>query len=225
MIKAAIFDVDGTLVDSVGLHTQAWQDALHKYGHDVTFDAIRQQIGKGGDQLLPVFLTQDEISQYGDALEKYRGDLFKKKYMGKVKPLPGTRELFQRLRQDGKQIALASSAKGDELQTYKRIARIEDLVDEETSSDDAERSKPHPDIFEAALQRLKNVKPAEAIVVGDSPYDEQAGGKLGLRGIAVRSGGFSDQDLRAAGFSEIYDDVADLLNHYSESLLGSKAAA
>ncbi len=225
MIKAVIFDIDGTLVDSVALHAKAWQEALHKFGHDVPFDAIRRQIGKGGDQLLPVFLTKEEISDYGDELEKYRGELFKKKYLSQVRPIPCVRELFQRLRHDGKQIALASSAKGDELETYKRIAHIEDLVDEETSSDDAERSKPHPDIFEAALARLRNVHPKEVVVVGDSPYDEQAAGKLGLRGIAVRSGGFSDQDLRAAGFSEIYNDVADLLNHYAESLVGKREAA
>lgn len=225
MIKAVIFDIDGTLVDSVALHAKAWQEALHKFGHDIPFDMVRQQIGKGGDQLLPVFLTKDEISQYGEALEKYRGDVFKKKYLKQVKPFPCVRELFQQLRHDGKQIALASSAKGDELQTYKRIANVQDLVDEETSSDDAERSKPHPDIFEAALQRLRNVKPSEAVVVGDSPYDQQAAGKLGLRGIAVRSGGFSDKDLRAAGYSEIYDHVADLLKHYNESLIGQRAAA
>ncbi len=225
MIKAAIFDIDGTLVDSVALHARAWQESLHKFGHDIPFDAVRQQIGKGGDQLLPVFLTKQELAQYGNALVEYRGQLFKDKYLAQVKPLPCARELFLRLRQDGKQIALASSAKGDELITYKRIANIEDLVDEETSSDDAERSKPHPDIFEAALRRLKDVKPSEAIVVGDSPYDEQAAGKLGLRGIAVRSGGFSDKDLRDAGFSEIYDNIADLLRHYRESLIGQRAAA
>jgi HAD superfamily hydrolase (TIGR01549 family) len=225
VIKAVIFDIDGTLVDSVHLHAKAWQEAFRKFGHDVPFDTVRKQIGKGGDQLLPVFLTKEEIAQYGEALEKYRGELFKKKYFSHVRAFPCVRELFQRLGQDGKQIALASSAKGDELETYKRIAQITDLVDEETSSDDAEHSKPHPDIFEAAMKRLKGVDTDETIVVGDSPYDEQAAGKLGLRGVAVRSGGFPDQELRAAGFSEIYDDVADLLKHYNDSLIGRKAAA
>ena len=139
--------------------------------------------------------------------------------------VPCVRELFLRLRDDGKQIALASSAKGEDLERYKRIAHIDDLVDEETSSDDAKRSKPHPDIFEAALERLDDVKPSEAVVVGDTPYDAQAAGKLGLTTIGVRSGGFSDQELRAAGCSEIYNDVAELLHRYDQTAFAARVAA
>jgi HAD superfamily hydrolase (TIGR01549 family) len=225
MIKAAIFDIDGTLLDSVDLHARAWQEAFAKFGHNVSFLAVRQQIGKGGDQLLPVFLTEQEQAQSGKELEAYRGKLFKEKYLPQVKPFPRVRDLFVRLKQDGKQIALASSAKGDEIETYKRIAHIEDLVEKEASSDDVDRSKPHPDIFAAALARLHHVGPHEAIAIGDSPYDAIAAGKLDIVSIGVLSGGFPEEELREAGCAAIYKDCADLLKHYEESLLARKKAA
>jgi HAD superfamily hydrolase (TIGR01509 family) len=224
MTKAAILDIDGTLVDSVDLHARAWQEAFAKFGHDIPFHAIRKQIGKGGDQLLPVFLSKEEIEQIGKALEDYRAQLFKTKYLPQVKPFPKVRELLQRLKQNGKQIALASSAKNDEVDIYKRIAHIEDLVEEQTSADDVERSKPHPDIFQAALERLKDVSPSEAVAVGDSPYDAIAAGKLGVATIGVLSGGFPEADLRQAGCREIYQDCADLLDHYDQSLFASASA-
>jgi HAD superfamily hydrolase (TIGR01509 family) len=129
------------------------------------------------------------------------------------------RELFERLRADGRRTALASSAKEDEVKVYKKIADISDLVEEQTSADDAERSKPHPDIFEAALERLGDVRPEEVCVVGDTPYDAQAAGKIGLRTLGLLCGGFPEEDLRAAGCLEIYKDPADLLARYEESLI------
>lgn len=225
MIKAVIFDIDGTLVDSVDLHARAWQEALREFGHDVPLEDVRQQIGKGGDQLLPVFLTKQEQLRIGTELESYRGKLWKSKYMASVRPFPQVRELVERILQDGKQIALASSAKADELEQYKRIAHVDDLIKKETSSDDAERSKPYPDIFEAAMAKLPGVDTAQAMVIGDSPYDAQAAGKIGIKSIGVRSGGFEEEQLRAAGYMVIYNDCADLLAHYGESPLGERAAA
>ena len=219
MIKAVIFDIDGTLVDSVDLHAKAWQEAFRHFGREFPFERVRYQIGKGGDQLMPVFLSPEELERFGDDLEKYRGELFKKKYLPGVRPFPRVRELFERLRADGRRIALASSAKEEEVKIYKKIADIEDLVEEQTSADDAERSKPHPDIFEAALERLGDVGPEEVCVVGDTPYDAQAAGKIGVRTIGLLCGGFPQEDLRAAGCVEIYKDPADLLARYEESLL------
>ena len=147
MIKAVIFDVDGTLVDSVDLHARAWQEAFAHFGKQFDFGSVRSQIGKGGDQLMPVFLSKEELEEFGEELEEYRGELFKREYLSQVKGFPKVRELFQRIKDEGLRLALASSAKGDELKAYKERARIEDLVEEETSSDDAEKSKPYPDIF------------------------------------------------------------------------------
>jgi HAD superfamily hydrolase (TIGR01549 family) len=225
VVKAVIFDIDGTLVDSVDLHARAWQEAFAHFGKHFSYERVRSQIGKGGDQLLPVFLSEREIEEFGDELTEYRGELFKRKYMPLVVAFPRVRELFERIRRDGKRIALASSAKKDELKEYKRIANIEDLVEDEASADDAEKSKPHPDIFEAALAQLGDVKPTEAIAVGDTPYDAEAAGKAGLRTIGLLSGGFPEEDLRAAGCVRIYKDAADLLANYDSSPLAAEDAS
>jgi len=217
MIQAVIFDVDGTLVDSVDLHAKAWQDAFRNFGHEIEFAKIRAQIGKGGDQLLPVFLPAAEIDAKGAEIEKYRGEVLRDQYLGKITAFADVRALLQRLKDDGVRIVLASSAKADELTVYKKAANIEDLVEVETSSDDAEKSKPHPDIFEAALSRLPGISAKDAIVVGDTPYDAEAAAKAGLRTIGVLCGGFPKEDLKHAGCVAIYADPADLLANYKTS--------
>jgi HAD superfamily hydrolase (TIGR01509 family) len=219
MITAVIFDIDGTLVDSVDLHAEAWRVAFKNFGKSVSLENVRRQIGKGGDQLLPVCLSPKEMENFGEELEQYRSELFKKQFLPLVKAFPAVRQLFERIRKDDKRIALASSAKEDEIKTYKQIARIGDLVEAETSSDDAEKSKPYPDIFHAALEGLGHVAPDRVLVVGDTPYDAEAAAKANLRTIGLMCGGWSDSDLRQAGCCAIYRDPADLLAHYEESPL------
>ena len=219
MITAVLFDVDGTLVDSVDLHAAAWAETFEKYGKKVEFHAVRRQIGKGSDQLLPIFFSSTELQAFGQALERDRSDLFRRKYLPHVRGFSHTRELCKRLTQDGKQIALASSAKADEVATYKKLARIEDLLDGETSAEDVAQSKPHPDIFAAALKKVGNPPVEEVIVVGDTPYDVEAAGKLQLRTIGVLCGGWTEEALRRAGCVAIYRDPADLLAHYEASPL------
>lgn len=219
MVKAVIFDVDGTLIDSVDLHAQAWVDALHDFGFDPPFADVRAQIGKGADQLMPVFLSPEQLAEMGEKLEKHRSEVMKERYLPRIKAFPRVRELFQRLKDDGIRVALASSAKADELKVYKKEAGIEDLVDTETSSDDAKKSKPHPDIFDAALGRLEGIDPADILVVGDTPYDAEAAAKAGLRTVGVLCGGFPEDGLRTAGCIAIYRDPADLLARYEQSPL------
>src|SRR5687767_9227314 len=119
MIKVVIFDIDGTLIDSVDFHAEAWQKALEEFGHKVDFQSVRSQIGKGVDTFLPVFLSEQEIKKYGKDLEVRRGEIFKKQYLPQIKPFPKVRELFQKILDDVKKIALASSAKEDEVEKYK----------------------------------------------------------------------------------------------------------
>jgi HAD superfamily hydrolase (TIGR01549 family) len=220
MIEAVIFDIDGTIVDSVDLHAKAWQRTFAKFGKNILLEAIRSQIGKGADQLLPVYFSSQELEQFGEAMELYRGELFKKEYLPKVKGFPKVRELFERIKQDKIQIALASSAKKDELKKYKEIAQIDDLIESETSSDNVERSKPCPDIFDAALEQLGNVAPGKVIVVGDTPYDAEAATKVNVNSIGLLSGGWTQHQLRRSGCIAIYRDPADLLARYEESPLG-----
>jgi HAD superfamily hydrolase (TIGR01509 family) len=219
LIKAVIFDVDGTLVDSNDLHVEAWREAFRCYGKEPSFEDVHGQMGKGGDQLMPVFCSEEELEEFGEELEKKRVDLFKSEYLPRVRPFPRVRELFERVRAEGLQIALASSAKGEELEQHKRSTGVEDLLEAATSADDAERSKPHPDIFEAALAGLKDVRPEHAVVVGDTPYDVEAAAKAGMRTVGLLSGGFKEESLREAGAVAVYRDVSDLLERFDESPL------
>jgi HAD superfamily hydrolase (TIGR01549 family) len=219
LVEAVICDIDGTLIDSVDLHARAWVDALHEYGHEVAFADVRRQIGKGGDQLLPVFLSKEEIQGLGEDLEKHGSKIFKERYLAGITAFPGVRPLMQRLLAEGKQLTLASSAKEDELMTYKRIAKIEDLIKVATSSDDAESSKLHPEIFQAALKRLGGQSPKRVVVVGDTPYDAEAAAKAGMRTIGLLCGGWPEDELKQAGCITVYKDPADLLARYADSPL------
>jgi HAD superfamily hydrolase (TIGR01549 family) len=220
MVAAAIFDIDGTLVDSVDCHAASWQGAMRAYGRDVPYAEVRAQIGKGGDQLLPVFFSPAELARLGPEIEAHRGALYKRDYLPKVRAFPRTRELFERIRADGMRIALASSSPGDELGHYRRLARIEGLVDAEVSKDDVARSKPSPDVFAAALEKL-GLGAAACVAIGDTPYDALAAGKLGITTIGVLCGGFPRGWLRDAGCSAIFRDPADLLARYETSPLAA----
>lgn len=218
-MRAVIFDIDGTLLDSVDLHARAWVEAFAHFGVETGFAEVRRQIGKGGDELMPVFLSEERIAREGETIEAYRSDLFKRRYLSEVRPFPGVRPLFEHIRSAGLKIALASSGKRSEVEHYTEILEIGDLVDVATSSDDADRSKPHPDIFEAALAKLDGVPPDAIIVVGDTPYDAEAAAKAGLRTVGLLCGGFPEADLRAAGCAAIYRDPEDLLERFAESPL------
>lgn len=224
MLKAVIFDVDGTLIDSNDLHAQAWQRAFRRFGYDLPLDLLHHQVGKGGDHYVPHFLTPEDNAKFGKDLDRYKTELFKREYAPRIKPFPKVRELFQRIRDDGLCIAFATSSKGDELEQYKKLLGVDELVSEETSKDDARHSKPSPDIFAAALQKL-DFPPSEAIAIGDTPYDAQACGKLELPIIGLLCGGFSEKELRAAGCSAIFRDPADLLARFDKSPLTVRRAA
>ncbi len=221
-MRAVIFDIDGTLLDSVDLHARAWVEAFAHFGVDADFARVRGQIGKGGDELMPVFLPPDRLKREGETIEAWRSDLFKRDYLDRVKPFPGVRALFERIRAANLKIALASSGKRDEVEHYQEILGIADLVDTTTSSDDAERSKPHPDIFQAALGKLAPLDRDSMVVVGDTPYDAEAAGKAGLGTIGVLCGGFPEADLAAAGCVAIYRDPQDLLDGFDRSVLAKR---
>jgi phosphoglycolate phosphatase-like HAD superfamily hydrolase len=136
-----------------------------------------------------------------------------------VRPFPFVRPLFERIKRDGKRIALASSADHEEFEHNLKLLGIGDLVDGATSAKDAERSKPHPDIFEAALAKLDDVAAEEAVAVGDTPYDAQAAAQISMPIAGVLCGGFPEADLRTAGCVEIWKDPEDLLEKYEQSAL------
>ena len=224
MIEAVIFDIDGTLVDTVDFHAQSWDRTFQHFGHQIPYEQIRAQIGKGSDKLMPVFFSLEELNKsdddlsptFGERMRDYRRELYKREYHSRTKAFPQVRELFKRIKAEGKRVALASSATKDDVATYKQIMDVEDLIDAATTTSEVESSKPEPDVFFVTLDKLGGIAPNNVIVVGDTPYDAEAAGKANLRTIGVLSGGFPEENLRQAGCIAIYQDIADLLEHYDE---------
>ena len=211
-----ILDIDGTLVDSNDAHARAWVEALAEAGIDVPFEKVRPLIGMGGDKLLPRVSGLEEDSPRGKRIGERRGEIFKEHYLPRLKAFPATRELLLKMRERGLKLAVATSAKEDELKPLLKIAGAADLIEEKTSSDDAENSKPDPDIVKAALDELQ-LSADEAVMIGDTPYDIEAASRAGLKAIAFRSGGWNDAELARA--IAIYDGPADLLAQYDSSFL------
>jgi membrane protein len=215
MLKAILFDIDGTLVDSNDLHVLAWDEVFRAAGHQFHRQRLHDQVGKGADNYVPAFLPdlpEAEQERLGDE----HGRIYKEKYLSTAKPFPGARDLLQRCREAGYKVVLASSASGEELQHYLKLLDAADLVDAHTSADDVRSSKPCPDIFDTARRKV-GVEPDEALVIGDTPYDILAAARAGMRTVAVRSGRFPDEAL--AGAVVILDDVAHLLARFDASPL------
>lgn len=222
MVQAVILDVDGTLVLSNDAHAQSWVDAFAEFGYKVAFEQVRPLIGMGGDQVIPRMvpgLSNEEGD--GKKVSERRKELIINKYGPKLEPTPGARELVERLHQEGYKLIIASSATSQELDVLLKAAKVDDLLNEATTSSDAEASKPEPDIIEAALDKL-GIQPNEALMLGDTPFDIQAARAAGVDIIAVRCGGFEDAQLEDA--KVIYNDPADLLKHFDASPLAKKSA-
>ena len=223
-IKAILFDIDGTLVDSNDMHVLAWEEAFATV--DASFDrqVIHDQIGKGTDMLVPTLLPDsDEAEQ--EKLGEVHGAVFKARFLETVRPFPGARDLLARTRAEGQQVVLASSASSEELDHYLDLLDARDLVSATTTSDDVENTKPAPDIFSTALKKVAPLGPDEVLVVGDTPYDIEAARKCGIAAVGLRSGRFSDDALLGAGAVALYDDAAALLRDYDASPLAAAAMA
>jgi HAD superfamily hydrolase (TIGR01509 family) len=216
-IEAVFFDIDGTLVDSNDLHVDAWDEVFREAGNVIPRDTIHGQIGKGGDNLLPALLP-DIGSDAQERLANRHGDVFKSRYIERVKPFPGARDLLARAKAEGLKVALASSAGSDEVDHYLDLLDARDIVDFSTSKDDAEHSKPDPGIFAAALKK-SGASADSVIVIGDTPYDVEAATKLGIGSIGLLSGGFPEASLKETGALAVYCDVAHLLADYDGSPL------
>jgi membrane protein len=218
--KAVLFDIDGTLIDSNDMHVDAWIEAFEGVG--VRFDrrTIHDQIGKGTDMLVPALLPNaDEAEQ--EALGEEHGRIFKSRFLGNVRPFAAAHDLLQQVSDGGQKVVFASSASSDELEHYIDLLDASDLVSATTSADDVEHTKPAPDIFAVALKKVAPLAAQDVVVVGDTPYDVEAAGKCGIAAIAVRSGGFPDEELLNAGAVALYDDVAALLRDYDNSPLAA----
>jgi HAD superfamily hydrolase (TIGR01509 family) len=221
MYRVVIFDVDGTLVDSNDAHARAWSEAMEEHGLEVPVDRIRPLIGMGSDKLLPRLTNIEIASREGERLSNSRARIFRERYLPLLKPTRGAARLLEKLHRGGLQLVVASSASADELDGLLRMAEATTWIRSTTSSNDAERSKPDPDIVRAALDG-SGCRASEAVMIGDTPYDVEAAARAGIGTIALRSGGWSDAALVNA--LAVYDDPQDLLDHFEESPLRQAAA-
>ena len=212
-VDTALFDMDGTLIDSNDAHARAWAESLHEHGIPVDAERIRPLIGMGGDKLLPAVARVHESSALGRAIARRKGDVFQR-LLPELHATPGARALLEYLRDQHITIGIATSAGEEELSALLGHIGVADLVHQRTSKDDAAESKPAPDIVYAALEEC-GARPESTVLIGDTPYDIQAATRAGVGAIALRCGGYwSDGDLRDA--LDIFDDPLLLLAHWCD---------
>ena len=215
-LRGLLLDVDGTLVDSNDAHAHAWVEALAEQGIAVPFEEVRKLIGMGGDKLLPRVTGLTEDTPVGKKVTERRAAIFQSRYLPSLRPTRGASDLLRYLHGQGVELVVASSAKEDELHGLLRVCGADRVIEDQTSADHADRSKPDPDIVRAALEKI-GLPPNEVVLLGDTPFDVEAARRAGVATIALRCGGWPDADL--AGALAIYDDPADLLEHFDTSPL------
>jgi HAD superfamily hydrolase (TIGR01509 family) len=217
-VRAVLLDIDGTLIDSNDGHAQAWVDVGAEFGHAIAFDEVRWLIGMGGDKVLPRLTGIEEESDEGQRISERRGEIFRERYLPSLQATPGASELVARMRDAGLKLVVATSASEKDLTALLEQVGLESLGEKATNADDAEESKPSPDIVEAALKQ-SGVRAGQAVMLGDTPYDVEAAQRAGVRIIGVTSGGWSADELKSAGAVEVYAHPAELLARWEESLL------
>jgi len=222
-LKAVLFDMDGTLIDSSYPHAVSWWEAFTQAGHQVPMARIHRAIGMGSDQLLNALLPggRDKVA---DASISAAHSALYSVYWARLRPLPGAADLLRACHRHGLQVVLASSASPGELAVMRKAIGADDAVDEATSAGDADHSKPAPDVVQVALQKA-GLRPADAVFVGDAVWDARACQRAGVSCIGVLSGGISEQELLAAGALRVYQDPAEILSAFPASLLAGRARA
>jgi phosphoglycolate phosphatase-like HAD superfamily hydrolase len=217
-LKAIFFDIDGTLVDSNEFHVMAWEEAFRDGGFLIDKAAIRGQIGKGADQLIPS-LFPDMAEGEQKAIAKRHGEIFRPRYLKQVKPFPHATDLIEMVHAKGTKAILASSAEKAEVEYYVELLKIGAMLTGTVSKDDVANSKPAGDIFAAALAQVFPMAASETLAIGDTPYDVESALRSDIKTIGVRSGGFSGESLAEAGAPYIYASVKELFDNFDRSPL------
>lgn len=218
MIRAVLLDMDGTLIRSNDAHARAYEDAFAEWGFHPDREEVRRSIGLGSDLLLPKFLPQETVDKEGEALMTRRAEIFKERYVPTIVPIVGARAFVEELKKRGLKVVLGTSATEQELEWLRPLAGIADLLHGETNADEVEKSKPAPDVWIAAA-KMAGVPPEECVAIGDTPYDAEAARAAGVTAIGVLSGGWSREELKDAGFAEVYEDVRELEIRLNDSLI------
>jgi HAD superfamily hydrolase (TIGR01509 family) len=207
-LSLALLDIDGTLVDTNYQHTLAWYRAFCEHNIVLPVWRIHRHIGMGGDQLVPALTGEQVERERGDDIRDAESRCYGQ-LIGEARPTQDARRLIEDLHERGHTVLLASSAKRQELDHYLELLDARELVDGWTSSADVEKTNPAPDIVQAALDRA-GIQPDDAVMVGDSPWDAEAAARAGVETIAVMTGGFSEEELKHAGATAVYESVAEL---------------
>jgi len=205
-MRAAILDVDGTLVDTNYHHAIAWYRAFRRHGVSPPLWRIHRHIGMGGDQLVDAVAGHGTEQAHGDDIREAEGELYME-MIDEVTPFDGSRELIEELKHRGHSVVLASSAKQEEVDHYIELLDARELADGWTTSSDVESTKPEPDLVRAALDKAGT---EEAVMIGDTTWDAKAAGRAGIETVAVLTGGFSESELRDAGAVAVFESVAEL---------------
>jgi HAD superfamily hydrolase (TIGR01509 family) len=221
-LRGVLLDIDGTLLDSNDAHAAAFTRAFAEHGLDIPFDHVRPLVGMGSDKLIPSLTGFEHDTREGKAIVERKKGIFEERYLPQLKPTPGARALLERLVADGLALVIATSAGGDEMNGLLEQAGIADLIHEATSSGDVKNSKPDPDVIGAATKKSK-LKSRELLMLGDTPYDIEAARKAGIRTIALRCGGWWDDDALEDAIA-IYEDPGDLLAHWPVVPIASRRA-
>ena len=216
MAAAAILDIDGTLVDTNYHHALAWYRAFRQHEIVLPLYRIHRHIGMGGDQLVAALSGDDVEEKKGDDIRAAEGPLYMA-MIEEVEPLSGARELIAELKESGHPVVLASSAKAQEVEHYLDLLDAPELADGWTTSDDVDATKPEPDLVQAAIEKAEA---DEAVMVGDSTWDCEAARRAGIETVAVLTGGFSEQELRDAGASIVFESIEELRDGLGETPLG-----
>jgi HAD superfamily hydrolase (TIGR01549 family) len=220
MPSAAILDIDGTLVDTNYHHALAWFRAFRQHGELLPIWRIHRHIGMGGDQLVSSLCGEAVEEEKGDDIRAAEKTLYLE-LIDEVQPFHGARELIEDLKQDGRSVVLASSAKSDEVDHYLELLDARDLVDAWTDSSDVEATKPEPDLVHAAIEKAGD---SDAVMVGDSTWDGEAAGRAGIEMVAVLTGGFSEAELREAGAVAVFHSIDQLRERLRDTPLGDGQA-
>jgi HAD superfamily hydrolase (TIGR01549 family) len=218
MPKIAILDVDGTLVDTNYHHAVAWFRAFRRHFLTLPVWRIHRHIGMGGDQLVAALAGDQVEERIGDSIREAESELYRE-LIGEVQAMEGSRELIEELKEAGKIVVLASSAKEWEVEHYIELLGAADIVDAWTTSADVERTKPQPDLVHAALDKAGGG--GDAILIGDTVWDVEAASRAGVETLAVLTGGFSEAELREAGAKKVFTSVEELRRSLVETPLSA----
>lgn len=215
-----IFDIEGTLIDCVPQILMCWREAFAACGYEFTREQLHRHSGRDPDEMIRLLLPEAAADRLAEKLKKSQGRCYRERYLPAVKPFPDVRALFSQIKRAGAITGLATTCSREEMRHYCRITEIAELVDHTACGEDVAREKPHPDLIDLVLARAK-IAPGDALMVGDTPYDAQAGQRASVTALGLMSGGFTTAELEAAGCAAVCADPSALFKGFETVLANS----